>query len=96
MHPDSYLSTSGEGFHGSGNHLSGLKVNEYAGRARGLAAAEQRLATQRKIGKGGVLGGNSVRGRSMKEVLAEVSRALDVRYGVVVLKLTGGRKEDKG
>lgn len=27
---------------------------------------------QRKIGKGGVLGGSNVKGRSMKEVLAEV------------------------
>jgi hypothetical protein len=30
------------------------------------------LAVQKKIGKGGVLGGSSVLGRSMKDVLAEV------------------------
>jgi hypothetical protein len=41
-------------------------------------AAEKRLATQRKIGKGGVLGGKSVLGRSMKEVVAEVSRRIMV------------------
>ncbi|ORX40250.1 WLM domain-domain-containing protein [Kockovaella imperatae] len=64
---------SGEGFHGNGNHLSGLKVPEHMGKARGLAAAQKRLDTQRKMGKGGVLGGASVAGKSMKEVLAEAA-----------------------
>lgn len=71
---------SGEGFHSAGNHLSGLKVDEYHGRAKGLAAAEKRLAVQRTIGKGGVLGGSSTRGRTMKEVLAEVSGAHQNQY----------------
>ena len=46
---------------------------EYVGKAKGLQAAEKRLATQIKIGKGGVLGGSSVAGRNVREVLAEVS-----------------------
>jgi hypothetical protein len=62
----------GEGFNSSGTPLSGLKKDEYHGKLTGLAAAEKRLAVQKKIGKGGVLGGNSVLGRSMKDVLAEV------------------------
>lgn len=49
-----------------------MKKDEYHGKLTGLAAAEKRLAVQKKIGKGGVLGGNSVLGRSMKDVLAEV------------------------
>ncbi len=67
--------SAGEGFHGAGNHLPGLKLNEYEGRAKGLSAAQKRLDTQRKIGKGGVLGGSGTAGKTMKEVLAEV-RAL--------------------
>jgi hypothetical protein len=62
----------GEGFNSSGTPLSGLKKDEYHGKLTGLAAAEKRLAVQKKIGKGGVLGGSSVLGRSMKDVLAEV------------------------
>ena len=62
----------GEGFHGKGDHLPGFKVDEYHGKARGLAAAQKRLDTQRKIGKGGVLGGSGTGGKTMKEVLAEV------------------------
>ena len=62
----------GEGFNSSGTPLSGLKKDEYHGKLTGLAAAEKRLAVQKKIGKGGVLGGSSVQGRSMKDVLAEV------------------------
>jgi hypothetical protein len=46
------------------------------GKAKGLAAAEKRLATQRKIGKGGVLGGSGTGGKTMKEVIAEVSDRL--------------------
>ena len=49
-----------------------MKKDEYHGKLTGLAAAEKRLAVQKKIGKGGVLGGSSVLGRSMKDVLAEV------------------------
>ena len=39
-----------------------------------MLAAQKRLDVQKKIGKGGVLGGSGVdyRNRSMKEVLAEV------------------------
>ncbi|WVQ96786.1 hypothetical protein IAU59_003893 [Kwoniella sp. CBS 9459] len=64
---------SGEGFHSSGSKLNGIRVNEYEGRARGLAAAERRLATQRKIGRGGVLGGTGTGGKSMKELIAEAA-----------------------
>ncbi|KAK8858439.1 hypothetical protein IAR55_002666 [Kwoniella newhampshirensis] len=64
---------SGEGFHGTGHHLQGIKVNEYEGKVRGLAAAEKRLATARVIGKGGVLGGGNRDGRSMKEIIAEAA-----------------------
>jgi len=64
---------SGEGFHGAGNHLSGFKVSEHVGKAKGLVAAQQRLDTQRMIWKGGKLGGSDVRGRSMKEVMAEAA-----------------------
>lgn len=46
------------------------------GKAKGLAAAEKRLATQRKIGKGGVLGGSGTGGKTMKELIAEVSDCL--------------------
>jgi len=56
-------------------------VDEYHGRLQGLAAAEKRLAVQKKIGKGGVLGGSSVLGRSMKDVLAEVRLCLLFRLG---------------
>lgn len=66
----------GEGFHGRGNNLSGVRRDEYAGRLTGLAAAEKRLAVQRKIGKGGVLGGRATAGRGIREVLAEVSTIL--------------------
>jgi hypothetical protein len=66
----------GEGFNSSGTPLSGLKKDEYHGKLTGLAAAERRLAVQKKIGKGGVLGGSSVNGRSMKDVLAEVCLVL--------------------
>jgi hypothetical protein len=69
------LTPPGEGFHGTGHHLSGFKVPEHVGKAKGLAAAEKRLATQRKIGKGGVLGGSGTGGKTMKEVIAEVSVA---------------------
>lgn len=63
----------GEGFHSAGHHLQGLRVNEYEGRRKGLAAAEKRLQTQKAMGKGGVLGG-SVRnqGKTMREIVAEV------------------------
>ncbi|CAD6570264.1 MAG: hypothetical protein TREMPRED_005707 [Tremellales sp. Tagirdzhanova-0007] len=64
---------SGEGFHGAGHHLPGLKLNEYEGRVKGLSAAQKRLDTQRKIGKGGVLGGLGTAGKTMKEVLAEAA-----------------------
>ncbi|RSH89248.1 hypothetical protein EHS25_002360 [Saitozyma podzolica] len=64
---------AGEGFHGTGHHLSGFKVPEHVGKAKGLAAAEKRLATQRKIGKGGVLGGSGTGGKTMKEVIAEAA-----------------------
>jgi hypothetical protein len=69
---DGRADNPGEGFNSSGTPLSGLKKDEYHGKLTGLAAAEKRLAVQKKIGKGGVLGGSSVLGRSMKEVLAEV------------------------
>lgn len=74
----------GEGFHSAGNTLAGRKTNEYEGRAVGLAAAEKRLAVQRKIGKGGVLGGRDVKGRSMKEVIAEVSLISVDTYSLVM------------
>jgi hypothetical protein len=66
----------GEGFHGEGNHLPGIKLNEYEGRAKGLQAAQKRFDVQKTMGKGGVLGGSNVKGRSMKEVLAEVSEGI--------------------
>jgi hypothetical protein len=62
----------GEGFHSSGHTLPAPILDEYAGRKQGLLAAQKRLDVQRKIGKGGVLGGKGVGGRGMKEVLAEV------------------------
>jgi hypothetical protein len=71
---DKHLILPGEGFHGTGNHVAGIKLDEYAGRARGLAAAQKRLDTQKVIGRGGVLGGAGTGGRTMKEVLADVSR----------------------
>ena len=58
-------------------------MDEYHGRLQGLAAAEKRLAVQKKIGKGGVLGGSSVLGRSMKDVLAEV-RLFNPRFVNVI------------
>ncbi|WWC70577.1 uncharacterized protein I206_104528 [Kwoniella pini CBS 10737] len=65
---------SGEGFHSEGNKLSGLKLNEYEGKAKGLAAAEKRLQQQRMIGRGGVLGGSrNTSGKSMKELIAEAA-----------------------
>ena len=70
--PSDRANNTGEGFNSSGTPLSGLKKDEYHGKLTGLAAAEKRLAVQKKIGKGGVLGGSSVLGRSMKDVLAEV------------------------
>lgn len=48
---------------------------EHVGKAKGLAAAQKRLEVQKKIGKGGVLGGSDYKNRSMKEVLAEVSQS---------------------
>lgn len=65
---------SGEGFHSDGHRLNGLRVNEYEGRKRGLAAAEKRLARQRIMGRGGVLGGSKAAGKSLRDVVAEVSR----------------------
>jgi len=73
---DTRANNPGEGFNSSGTPLSGLKKDEYHGKLTGLAAAEKRLAVQKKIGKGGVLGGSSVLGRSMKDVLAEVCSSL--------------------
>lgn len=73
----------GEGFHGEGNHLPGIKLNEYEGRARGLQAAQKRFDVQKTLGKGGVLGGSNVKGRSMKEVLAEVSDAESEALGAL-------------
>lgn len=48
-------------------------MNEYEGKKRGLAAAEKRLARQRVMGRGGVLGGSKVTGKTMREIVAEVS-----------------------
>ncbi|WVQ80572.1 hypothetical protein IAT38_002677 [Cryptococcus sp. DSM 104549] len=64
---------SGEGFHGAGNHLSGIKVDEYHGKLRGLQAAEKRLQSAKVLGKGGVLGGRARDGRGMKEIVAEAA-----------------------
>ncbi|KAK4687762.1 DNA-dependent metalloprotease WSS1, partial [Tremellales sp. Uapishka_1] len=64
---------SGEGFNSNGHHVTGLKLDEYHGKLKGLAAAEQRLARQRVIGKGGVLGGSKTGGRSMREIVAEAA-----------------------
>jgi len=77
---DTRANNSGEGFNSSGTPLSGLKKDEYHGKLTGLAAAEKRLAVQKKIGKGGVLGGSSVQGRSMKDVLAEVCLVLPLPF----------------
>ncbi len=66
----------GEGFHGAGAPLSGFKVPQHVGKVKGLEAAQKRLDVQRRIGKGGVLGGRAVAGRSVREVLAEVSSSL--------------------
>ena len=64
----------GEGFHSAGNRLNGMRVNEYEGRRKGLAAAEKRLAQQKAMGRGGVLGGSSrTAGKTMREIVAEVS-----------------------
>ncbi|GMK53636.1 hypothetical protein CspeluHIS016_0102220 [Cutaneotrichosporon spelunceum] len=64
---------SGEGFHSDGNRLQGTRLNEYQGRQRGLAAAEKRLQQQRVMGRGGVLGGSEVGGKSMREIVAEAA-----------------------
>jgi len=55
-----------------------------------MLAAQKRLDVQKKIGKGGVLGGSGTdyRSRSMKEVLAEVSHG-----SLFVLQLMTGRGE---
>lgn len=63
---------SGEGFHSDGHRLQGSRLNEFQGRRRGLAAAEKRLAQQRLIGRGGVLGGTMPSGMPMREAVAEV------------------------
>lgn len=64
----------GEGFHGRGSHLQGLRVSEYEGRKKGLLAAQKRLDTQVRVGKGGVLGGAAAgRGKTMREVVAEAA-----------------------
>ncbi|KAK6908365.1 hypothetical protein I203_102366 [Kwoniella mangroviensis CBS 8507] len=65
---------SGEGFHGQGNHLSGLRVPEHIGRQKGLEAAEKRMNVQKVIGRGGVLGGSrNMAGKSMKELIIEAA-----------------------
>ncbi len=64
---------SGEGFHSDGNRLQGLRLNEYEGRKKGLAAAEKRLQQQRVMGRGGVLGGSKVVGKTMREIVAEAA-----------------------
>jgi hypothetical protein len=64
---------SGEGFHSDGNRLQGLRLNEYEGRKKGLAAAEKRLQQQRVMGRGGVLGGSKVAGKTMREIVAEAA-----------------------
>jgi len=65
---------SGEGFHSAGHAVSGFKLSEYDGRKMGMDAAQKRLDVQRKIGRGGMLGGTStVSGKSMKDILADVS-----------------------
>lgn len=91
------LTNAGEGFHGAGNHLSGFRVPEHVGKAKGLQAAEKRKAIQIKMGKGGVLGGASVAGRSVREVLAEVSppprRSLE--NGCVKCRLTRLLRQQK-
>lgn len=63
---------TGEGFHSDGHRLQGSRLNEFQGRRRGLAAAEKRLAQQRMIGRGGVLGGTMATGKSMREAVAQV------------------------
>ncbi|EKC97956.1 zinc ion binding protein [Trichosporon asahii var. asahii CBS 8904] len=64
---------SGEGFNSDGHRLNGVRVNEYEGKKRGLAAAERRLARQRVMGRGGVLGGSKVTGKTMREIVAEAA-----------------------
>ncbi|WVR06218.1 hypothetical protein IAU60_003248 [Kwoniella sp. DSM 27419] len=64
---------SGDGFHSDGNRLNGTKLSEYEGRARGLAAAEKRMARQKVIGRGGVLGGTRTEGKSMKDLVADAA-----------------------
>ncbi|CAK9780722.1 WLM-domain-containing protein [Cutaneotrichosporon oleaginosum] len=65
---------TGEGFHSDGNRLQGMRVNEYEGRRKGLAAAEKRLQQQRVMGRGGVLGGSRTAGKSMREIVAEAAQ----------------------
>jgi hypothetical protein len=67
---------AGEGFLSEGKRLGGSHGTPlHIGRIKALEAAEQRVAKQKLIGKGGKLGAGpgSRAGRSMREVLLEVS-----------------------
>ncbi|WVQ72805.1 hypothetical protein IAR50_002365 [Cryptococcus sp. DSM 104548] len=64
---------SGDGFHSDGHHLGAVRRNEYDGRKKGLAAAEERLGRARVLGKGGKLGGSGSGGKSMKELVVEAA-----------------------
>ncbi|TYJ58885.1 hypothetical protein B9479_000317 [Cryptococcus floricola] len=64
---------SGDGFHSDGHHLGAVRRNEYDGKKKGLAAAEERLGRAKVLGKGGKLGGSGSAGKSMKELVAEAA-----------------------
>jgi len=67
---------TGEGFLSEGKRLGGSHGTPlHIGRIKALEAAEKRVAKQRLIGKGGKLGAGpgSRAGKSMREVLLEVS-----------------------
>ncbi|ODN95233.1 elongation factor 3 [Cryptococcus wingfieldii CBS 7118] len=64
---------SGDGFHSDGHHLGAVRRNEYDGKKKGLAAAEERLGRAKLLGKGGKLGGSGSAGKSMKELVAEAA-----------------------
>ena len=67
---------TGEGFLSEGKRLGGSHGTPlHIGRIKALEAAEKRVAKQKLIGKGGKLGAGpgSRAGKSMREVLLEVS-----------------------
>lgn len=78
---------SGEGFLGNGTRVGGgLGVPQHIGRIKGLEAAEKRRQKGVIMGTGGRLGGEGrppAGKKSMREVLADVSRLFIVELRVI-------------